>query len=175
MQYAIKAISNVDLYTSQFLKSRLFNIIYKKKKKNRESIKHSYFLVNHPLPCNTLLPKQSQIYIYVHTEDDKKYNIIIYISVNFRFMEDIIKQLETRKMTSFQNLGLIDEMLNFHYGINRTLLQTELTLRLRVPSIDINLYITAKIRAFDFDNFSKWYLIASRSRRISFFSVSYDI
>lgn len=50
--------------------------------------------------------------IKLFSEDDKKYNIIIYISVNFRFMEDIIKQLETRKMTSFQNLGLIDEVID---------------------------------------------------------------
>lgn len=40
--------------------------------------------------------------------DDIKNNLI-YISVNFGFLEDTIKQLETRKMTLVQSLGLIEE------------------------------------------------------------------
>ncbi|CAI6372751.1 unnamed protein product [Macrosiphum euphorbiae] len=40
--------------------------------------------------------------------DDIKNNLIN-ISVNFGFLEDTIKQLETRKMTLVQSLGLIEE------------------------------------------------------------------
>jgi hypothetical protein len=40
--------------------------------------------------------------------DDIKNNLI-YISVNFGFLEDTIKQLKTRKMTLVQSLGLIEE------------------------------------------------------------------
>lgn len=40
--------------------------------------------------------------------DDIKNNLI-YISVNFGFLEDTIKQLETRKMTLVQSLELIEE------------------------------------------------------------------
>jgi len=36
-------------------------------------------------------------------------NNLIYISVNFGFLEDTIKQLETRKITLVQSLGLIEE------------------------------------------------------------------
>lgn len=39
---------------------------------------------------------------------DEIKNNLIYISVNFGFLEDTIKQLETRKMTLVQSLGLVE-------------------------------------------------------------------